>query len=91
MMTPCIFFAHVAPSDYTSVSRALIFSSNFPMVQAVQIPIVNDSILELSEVLMASLSLGNSNNHVKLMPTLVSITVNDDDGTILQSYTVTTQ
>ena len=67
-MTPFIFFAHLASSDYTSVSPALIFSSNSPTVQAVQVPIVNDSILELSEVFTASLSLGNSNDHVKLMP-----------------------
>ena len=89
-VTPFIFFAHLAPSDYTSISPALIFSNNSPMVQAVQVPIVNDSILELSEVFMASLSLGNSNDHVKLMPNLISITINDDDGTILQSYSVTT-
>ena len=84
MVTVCIllFFTYSAPSDYTSISRVLIFS-NSSTVQTVQVPIVNDLVLELNEVFIASLSLENFSNRVKLVPNSVSVTINDDDGTIL--------
>ena len=71
-----------APPDYTSVTQALIFS-NSSTFQTVQVPIVNDLTLELSEVFTASLALVQEsfNNHVKLIPTSVSVTISDDDGT----------
>ena len=42
---------------------------------------MNDSVLELSEVFIASLSLPSSIDRVTLVPNLV-ITINDDDGTL---------
>lgn len=50
-----------------------------------QVPIVNDSVMELTEVFTASLSLENSNDHVELMPNLISVTISDDDGTYSNS------
>ena len=41
---------------------------------------MNDLIFELSEVFTASLALEISNDHVKLAPDSVSVTITDDDG-----------
>ena len=76
-----MYLCFSAPSDYTSVSQVLTFSSSLT-AQFVQVPIVNDSVMELTEVFTASISLENSNDHVELMPNSYSITISDDDGTI---------
>ena len=70
-----------APSDYISVSQVLTFSSSIT-AQTVQVPIVDDLVMELSEVFTASISLENSSDHVELMPNSISITISDDDGTV---------
>ena len=59
--------------------------SNSTTVQTVQIPIVNDSALELSEVFTVSISLAEDSNDidiVELMPNSISVTIIDDDGTM---------
>ena len=68
-----------ATSDYITISQVLTFC-NSSTVQAVQVPIVNDSVLELSEVFTASISLAEDSNIVELMPNSVSVTILDDDG-----------
>lgn len=76
-----MYLCFSAPSDYTSVSQVLTFSSSL-IAQFLQVSIVNDSVMELTEVFTVSLSLENSSDHVRLMPNSVSITISDDDGTI---------
>ena len=49
-----------------------------------QVPIVNDSILELSEAFTASISLAEDSEIVELMPDSVSLIIIDDDGMISQ-------
>ena len=74
------FFA--VPSDYTSIPQVLTFSSS-STVQTMQISIVNDSALELSEVFTVSISLAENSNDidtVELMPNSISVTIIDDDG-----------
>ena len=52
-------------------------------VQTVQVPIVNDSVLETDELFTALLSLENPTDvsHVELGPFSASSTIFDDDGT----------
>lgn len=66
MYTPHIPFA--ATSDYIiTISQVLIFCSS-STVRAVQVLIVNDSVMELSKVFAASILLAEDSNIVKLMP-----------------------
>ena len=82
----------LAPSDYISVSQVLTFSSS-SIAQAVQVPIVNDSVLELSEAFTASISLAEDSDDthfIELMPNSVSATIIiiDDDGTIIMAILI---
>ena len=69
-----------APSDYTSLSEVVTFSSS-STIQSVRVTIVDDDLLEIDEVFTASLELVNAvdADRVVLMPASAPVTIFDDD------------
>ena len=71
---------NTAPDDYTSVTnQQLTFGPGTTSIP-VDIPIVNDNIVELEEQFTASLSLGTTASNVQVDPDLATISITDDDG-----------
>ena len=68
-----------AGSDYTPVTTDLTFNStNEAIPQTVTIPILDDLLLESSEVFNVTLTTNNSN--VTLLPNLTTVTIEDVEG-----------
>ena len=68
-----------AGSDYTPVTTDLTFNStNEAIPQTVTIPILDDLLLEGSEVFTVTLTTNNSN--VTLLPNLTTVTIEDVEG-----------
>ena len=68
-----------AGGDYTPVTTDLTFNStNAAIPQTVTIPILDDLLLEGSEVFNVTLTTNNSN--VTLLPNLVTLTIEDWEG-----------
>ena len=66
-------------SDYTPVTADLTFNStNAAIPQTVTIPILDDLLLEGSEVFNVTLTTNNSN--VTLLPNLATLTIEDWEG-----------
>ena len=78
-------------SDYTPVTTDLTFNStNAAIPQTVTIPILDDLLLEGSEVFNVTLTTNNSN--VTLLPNLTTLTIEDWEGKLKEidyfNYTV---
>ena len=68
-----------ARGDYTPVATDLTFNStNAAIPQTVTIPILDDLLLEGSEVFDVTLTTNNSN--VTLLPNLTTVTIEDVEG-----------
>ena len=68
-----------AGGDYTPVTTDLTFNStNEAIPQTVTIPILDDLLLEGSEVFNVTLTTNNSN--VMLLPNLTTVTIEDVEG-----------
>ena len=68
-----------AGGDYTPVTTDLTFNStNAAIPQTVTIPILDDLLLEGSEVFNVTLTTNNSN--IMLLPNLTTITIEDLEG-----------
>ena len=76
-----IWLNFTAPSDYTSISSVLMFSS-LSTNQTVEVSISNDDLLEINEVFTAMLQLVNEfdSQRVMLQPNEASVTILDEDG-----------
>ena len=75
----CCKLLSPAGSDYTPVTTDLTFNStNAAIPQTVAIPILNDLLLEGSEVFNMTLTTNNSN--VTLLPNLTTVTIEDVEG-----------
>ena len=78
-----------AGSDYTPVATDLTFSStNAAIPQTVTIPILDDLLLEGSEVFNVTLTTNNSN--VTLLPNLVTLTIEDWEGKLKEEISCLT-
>ena len=76
----CCKLLSPAGSDYTPVTTDLTFNStNGAIPQTVAIPILNDLLLEGSEIFNMILTTNNSN--VMLLPNLTTVTIEDVEGT----------
>ena len=72
-------FISPAGGDYTPVTTDLTFNStNAAIPQTVTIPILDDLLLEGSEVFNMTLTTNNSN--VTLLPNLTTVTIEDVEG-----------
>ena len=80
-----------AGSDYTPVTTDLTFNStNAAIPQTVTIPILDDLLLEGSEVFTVTLTSNNSN--VMLLPNLTTVTIEDVEGKLKEEIScLTTQ
>ena len=76
---------HTAGMDYTAVSRNLTFNAVIS-TQMVTIPILDDIIVERSE--MFTLALTSTDHAVILDPSSSSVTIEDVDGELLQVWYV---
>ena len=74
-------YMHTAGMDYTAVSRTLTFNAVIS-TQMVTIPILDDLIVEHSE--MFTLALTSTDHAVILDPSSSSVTIEDVDGELLQ-------
>ena len=70
------FFLHAAGIDYTPVSRSLIFNAAVT-TQVVEVPIVDDHIVEQSEII--NLTLVSTDPAVILNPSTTTVTIKDVD------------
>ena len=78
-MYMCCKLLSPAGSDYTPVTTDLTFNStNAAIPQTVTIPILDDLLLEGSEVFDVTLTTNNSN--VTLLPNLTTVTIEDVEG-----------
>ena len=78
-MYMCCKLLSPAGSDYTPVTTDLTFNStNAAIPQTVTIPILDDLLLEGSEVFNVTLTTNNSN--VTLLPNLTTVTIEDVEG-----------
>ena len=70
-----------AGGDYTPVTTDLTFNStNAAIPQTVTIPILDDLLLEDSEVFNVTLTGSNSNATLYILPDLTTVTIEDVDG-----------
>ena len=76
VLTLCLFFLHAAGLDYTPVSRNLTFNAAVT-TQMVAVPIIDDHIVEHSEVI--NLNLVSNDSAVILNPSTSTITIEDVD------------
>ena len=81
-MLSCVSYflplAATAPSDYTSVMRALTFDPNGNSILQVDIPIIEDGIEELNEDF--TISLESSDPGILLSSKLALVTIINTDG-----------
>ena len=76
-----------AGSDYTPVTTDLTFNStNAAIPQTVTIPILDDLLLEGSEVFNMTLTTNNSN--VTLLPNLATVTIEDVEGKLKEEISI---
>ena len=69
--------------DYTSVSRNLTFNAGL-ILQVVEVPIIDDHIVEHSEII--NLTLVSTESAVILNPSTSTITIEDVDSKFLYDY-----
>ena len=69
--------------DYTSVSRNLTFNAGL-ILQVVEVPIIDDYIVEHSEII--NLTLVSTESAVILNPSTSTITIEDVDSKFLYDY-----
>ena len=79
---------HAAGMDYTPVSKNLTFNGDFT-IQVVEVPIIDDHIVEHSEII--NLTLVSTDSAVILNPSTSTITIEDVDSMLqyvdLERYT----
>ena len=83
LLTIFLPFVYAAEMDYTSVSRSLTFNAAV-MTQVVEVPIIDDHIVEQSEII--NLTLVSADTAVILNPSTTKITIEDVDGKLQCGY-----
>ena len=68
---------YAAGMDYIAVSRSLIFNADLT-IQVVEVPIIDDHIVEHSEII--NLTLVSTDSAVILNPSTSTIIIEDTDG-----------
>ena len=81
-MTVFHIFLYAAGMDYTSISQNLTFNADFT-IQVVEVPIIDDHIVEHSEII--NLTLVSTDSAVILNPSTSTITIEDERMFYLQS------
>ena len=80
LLTIYLFSLHAAGLDYIPVSRSLTFNAAVT-TQMVEVPIIDDHVVEHSEVI--NLTLVSTDSAVILNPSATTITVEDVDSKLL--------
>ena len=77
----CIFFT--ASEDYVGIAPSLTFTPTGDTVICHNITIVDDSLVEDTQVFLAALETADSS--VRLLPDIATISIVDNDGKVEQS------